>query len=659
MTPAERRMLNAEHRSIVVGTAGHIDHGKSALVRALTGTDPDRLKEEKARGITIDLGFAHTQIGDVDVAFVDVPGHERFVRNMLAGAGGIDAVLLVIAADESVMPQTREHFAICRLLQVKTGIVVLTKCDLVDADTLELARLEARELVKESPLADAATVAVSAKTGEGLDALRAELARIAERTEWRAADGPPRLPIDRVFSMRGFGTVVTGTLTRGTLNEDEDLVVLPSDRRVKVRGIQVHGTVRTAAAAGRRVAVNLGGVDVDDLQRGDTLTSSGAFEVTRRFDAAIALLPDAKPLRHGARVRFHHGTSEVMGRVALAGFATDYAEHTENAMNYSVYSVAELTPGRRAYARVRLEGPAVLTRGDRFILRAYSPPVTIGGGVVLDPAPNRSPIRTRAAIERFRRLDADDESAVVALIESGAASGLSIASLSRRSGLTIDVARAVCDTLVSGGDVISVGDGLFSAPAVRSLEHRLLAAIAAHHKEQPMSEGLSREEARERVFAHAPPALFEHVVQQLTAAGKVNGRERLALAGQGVSLTAEEASARSALERIFREAGLSPPDVPGAASAAGIALPVADRVSKLLLRQKTLVKLDAVLFHADALERMKRDVQALKMQPGNAKLDVAAFKERYGVTRKYAIPLLEWLDRERVTRRIGDARVLL
>ena len=664
-------MANDGIRSIVVGTAGHIDHGKSALVRALTGTDPDRLKEEKARGITIDLGFAHARVDDVEVAFVDVPGHERFVRNMLAGAGGIDAVLLVIAADESVMPQTREHFAICRLLEVKTGVIVLTKSDLVDADMLAIARLEASELVKESGLADAPIVAVSAKTGAGLDVLRAELAGIADRVEQRASDGPPRLPIDRVFSMRGFGTVVTGTLTRGTLRHDDDLVVLPSERPVKVRGVQVHGTAQPSAAAGRRVAVNLAGVDVQDVQRGDTLTTAGAFEVTRRFDARIHLLPNAKPLRHGARVRFHHGTSELMGRVALAaaaiehseaGFSTEYADYADDATRnsaYSVYSVAELAPGRRAYGRLRLEAPAVLTRGDRFILRAYSPPITIGGGIVLDPAPMRSPIRTPAAIERFRRLDADDESGALVFIESAALLGIATDALARRAGLRPDALRVLRQQLVSSGRVLGVSDLLFSAPAARALEDRLLAAIAAHHKEQPMSEGLSREEARARVVVKASPALFEHVVQQLTAAGKVSGRDRLALAGHGVTLTDEEATTREVLERIYRDAGLSPPDVPTAASVAGVAVPLADRVSRLLLRQKTLVKLDSVLFHADALEQLKRDVQALKAQSASARLDVAAFKERYAVSRKYAIPLLEWLDRERVTRRVGHARVVL
>jgi selenocysteine-specific elongation factor len=556
-----------------------------------------------------------------------------------------------------VMPQTREHFAICRLLQVKAGIIVLTKSDLVDPETLELSRLEARELVKDSALADAPILPVSAKTGAGLDALRSAIARMAEGVDTRTSDGPPRLPVDRVFSMRGFGTVVTGTLTRGTLHHDEELVVLPSERRVKVRGVQVHGSAQTAAAAGRRVAVNVAGVEVQDVRRGDTLTAPGAFEVTRRFDVALELLPDAKPLRHGARVRFHHGTSELMGRVALAG-----ADHMDTATPdspHSVDSVAELAPGRRAYGRLRLEGPAVLTRGDRFILRAYSPPITIGGGVVLDPAPARSPIRTAAGVERFRRLNAAPRAAALLFIESSGASGISVDALTRRAGVTIETARTLQHDFTSSGDVVSVGDALFSAPVACALEERLLAAIAAHHKDQPMSDGLPREEARARVFVNAPSALFDHIVQQLTAAGKVSGRERLALAGQGVSLTAEEATARAALDKIFREAGLSPPDVPGAASTAGLALPVADRVSRLLLRQKALVKLDSVLFHAEALARLKHDVQGLKAQQQSAKLDVAAFKERYGVSRKYAIPLLEWLDRERVTRRVGEARVVL
>ena len=306
-------------KSIVVGTAGHIDHGKSALVRALTGTDPDRLKEEKARGITIDLGFAHQTIGETQFAFVDVPGHERFVKNMLAGAGGIDLVVLIVAADESVMPQTREHFDICRLLRVPAGLIALTKADLADAEMLELARMEVLELTAGSFLDGAPIVPVSAKTGEGLDAFRAALADVSRTVRGRAVEGITRLPIDRVFSMKGFGTVVTGTLVSGRITADAELAVAPGGGRVKVRGVQVHGEKRAEAIAGQRTAINLSGVEVHEIARGQALVTPGAFEETRLADAAVELLPGAKPLKHGARVRFHQGTAEIMGRVSLIG----------------------------------------------------------------------------------------------------------------------------------------------------------------------------------------------------------------------------------------------------------------------------------------------------------------------------------------------------
>jgi selenocysteine-specific elongation factor len=619
-------------RSVVAGTAGHIDHGKSALVLALTGTDPDRLKEEKARGITIDLGFAHAEIGGVNVAFVDVPGHERFVKNMLAGVGGIDVVLLVVAADESVMPQTREHFAICRLLDVRSGIVVVTKADLADSDALELVRADVRDLVAGSALADAPVIAVSSKTGQGLDELRAALVTAAAAVPEHTPGGAPRLPIDRVFSMRGFGTVVTGTLTSGTLRVDDELVVLPGERRVKVRGLQVHGAATAAAGAGRRVAVNLGGVDVADVSRGQTLTRDGALEITRRFDAVIEMLPDAPPLRHGQRIRFHHGTSELLGRVALSMDA--------------------------AFARVRLERPAVLARSDRFVLRQYSPAITIGGGMVLDPSPARTPIRTAAGTARFRRLSGSSEDAAMVFVEERRGAGVSLAALASRAGLSSAAAAALAQALAAAGMVLIVGEDLFDARLVRALEQQLIDAVTEHHRVNPLAEGLPREEARARIFARASPALFDRLVQRLIDGGRFSGRDRLALAGRGVSMTPEEARAQDALVRVYRDAGLAPPDLGAAAQGAGVPLPVADRVSKLLIRQKTLLRLDTLLFHADALERLKREVAALKAQPG-ARLDVAGFKERYGISRKYAIPLLEWLDRERVTRRVGDARVIL
>jgi len=637
-------------KSVIVGTAGHIDHGKSALVRALTGTDPDRLKEEQARGITIDLGFAHLETDGVNLAFVDVPGHERFVKNMLAGAGGIDLVILVIAADESVMPQTREHFQICRLLQIPAGVIVLSKADLVDSESLEIARLEARELTAGSFLADAPIVTVSAKRGVGLDELRNILREMAEVSRPRDLDGAARLPIDRVFSMKGFGTVVTGTLVSGAIGQDDVLRVLPRDLEVKVRGLQVHGQRRGRAEAGQRVAVNLGGVEVADIARGDSLCAPGAFEPTRRLDAVLDVIPGAVALRHGARVRFHQGTTELLGRVAVGAPRTDAA------------LVSEVPAGGSAYVRMRLEAPAVLTRGDRFIVRAYSPPVTIGGGTVLDPHPPRGAIRTPAALARFRRLDGaaggdrDADSAVLSFVDERGAAGLPRSALHTRAGLSRAGAARVVERLTSAGRAVVAGDLLLPPAIVRALSERLVEALEAHHEAQPLSEGMAREEARERIFGRAGPAVFEHVIAELVAGQRIAATDRLALASHRVTLSPEETRAHEAIERLFREAGLAPPDEAAIAAAAAVPAPVVDRVSKLLIRQKRLVKLDTLLFHADVLARLKEDVRAMK---GQSTVDVPAFKERYGVTRKYAIPLLEYLDRERITRRVGNSRVVL
>jgi len=629
-------------RSIVIGTAGHIDHGKSALVRALTGTDPDRLKEERERGITIDLGFAHLESGGVNLAFVDVPGHERFVKNMLAGAGGIDLVMLVVAADESVMPQTREHFQICRLLQVPTGVIVLTKTDLADAETVELAALEVRELVQGSFLARAPVVATSARTGDGLEQLRAALVSLAAAVPARRSEGATRLPIDRVFSMKGFGTVVTGTLVSGRIQEEQELVAWPRHHDIKVRGLQVHGRRAPFADAGRRVAVNIGGAELSDLGRGDTLCDRGAFEPTRRIDTVLELLSDAHPLRPGARVRFHYGTSELLGRVAVGG--------------------RRRGPGDAVYARIRLESAAVVTRGDRFILRAYSPVATIGGGVVLDPQPPRGAIRSVAGISRFSRLDpesGDPDRALAAFVEERGAAGLQRRALISRAGLSAPSADQAVERLVSAGSATVVGELLVSPRILSELSERLIAELRAHHTAHPLSEGMPREEARERIFRRAAPALFEAVVQHLVSARRLVARDWLALVGHHVSLSPEESRAQDALERLYRDAKLTPPDLASAAATAGATPAVVERVVTLLLRNRTLVKVETLLFDAAALDELKADVQGLKQPGGTARVDVASFKERYGITRKYAIPLLEYLDRERVTRRVGDSRIVL
>jgi selenocysteine-specific elongation factor len=627
-------------RHVIVGTAGHIDHGKSSLVLALTGTDPDRLKEEKARGITIELGFAHTAEQGFTFSFVDVPGHERFVKNMLAGVGGMDLVMLVVAADESVMPQTREHFEICRLLRVPAGLVAVTKSDLVDAETLELVLLEVRELVATSFLENAPIVAVSARTGRGLHDLRQTLTTLARDATHRPAEGAVRLPIDRVFSMRGFGTVVTGTLVSGSVRLDDELVLLPSARAVKIRGVQVHGEKREEAIAGQRAAVNLGGVEVSDVSRGDTLAAPGSLTLTRRTDAAIELLPSARPLRHGARVRFHQGTSELLGRIAISG-------------------EREIEPGASAFVRIRLESPAVLTRGDRFILRAYSPPTTIAGGWVLDPSPPRTGVRTVTGRARFARLDQQGDEPIVALVDECGIVGFAVSALGSRAGVSAERVEETAARLVQNKRAFRAGGILIAPACVASLKQTLLAALADHHKAQPLIEGMPREEARERFFGRAPQAVFDLVLAELVSTRQIVARDRLALATHKLALTDEEAAARDALERTYRDSGLKPPDRPNLAVQIGIRPDVAERITNFLVRQRVLIRIDDLVFHESALRQLKEDVRAIRQVGTATTIDVAAFKDRFGITRKFAIPLLEYLDRERVTRRVGETRLIL
>ena len=636
--------------SAVIGTAGHIDHGKSALVRALTGTDPDRLKEEQERGITIDLGFAHLTSGGTNLAFVDVPGHERFVKNMLAGVGGVDLVLLVVAADESVMPQTREHFDICRLLGVTTGVIALTKIDVADPEMQDLAALEVRELTAGSFLADAPLVKVSAKTGEGLEELLAAIVTVSSKLPHRDVNRPARLPIDRIFTVRGFGTVVTGTLVTGRMAVDDALVLQPADVAVRVRGLHVHGQVRSTTQAGERVAVNVGGVAVADISRGDTLCAPAAGEVTRRADVALDLLPGAPLLRHGARVRFHQGTTEVMGRVAVAGLRSNADQDRRG----------EVRPGESAYARIRLELPVLLTRGDRFILRGYSPVATVGGGVVLDPLPPRGAMRTTAGRRRFEGLDSHNGAAgvVQALIDERGAAGVPRDALVSRLGLTRSDAAAVGEGLVAAGTATVVGSSLLQSSAIDVLADALVAAVGRHHEAHPHDEGLAREEARERVFGHAAAGVFDRVLERLAQARVLDVRDTLSVSNRRVTVSAEDAAAMAAIEQVFRDARLAPPDVATATAQSGVSGDVAARALLQLVRKKRLVRLDALHFHAEVLEELKREMRGLR-ESGATGVDVATFKERYDLSRKYAIPLLEYLDRERVTRRVGAGRVLV
>jgi selenocysteine-specific elongation factor len=644
--------------SVVIGTAGHIDHGKSALVKALTGTDPDRLKEEQERGITIDLGFAHLETPGVTLAFVDVPGHERFVRTMLAGAGGIDAVLLVIAADESVMPQTREHFDICRLLGIERGVIAITKSDLVDRDTAELVSLEVRELVAGSFLAEAPVIAVSARTRDGLPALTSALTAIAGAVPRLGREGVVRMPIDRAFTVKGFGSVVTGTLVSGRVAEGDELVVLPEERRVRVRGVQVHGRQAGHAAAPSRVALNLGSIELAHLMRGVTLATPDSLAVTRRIDLHLELLKSARPLRHGARVRLHHGTSEVLGRVSICATRRDPEDVWKRA-DAGELGVA-VPPGGEAFARVRLERPAVLTRNDRIVLRAYSPPITIGGGGVLDPDPPGAGIRRVDALDRFLALK-DPARWISVWLREAAGRGLDVGTLVRRGGLGPGAAKTALDELIAAGQA-SVRDRVFDRSVAASVEHGIQQTLTRFHAEQPLEAGMPREALRDRVASRAAPELFDAVLAGLEARGVVRGTDRVSSSAHRPSFSPEDERLRDAVLNALRAGGLKPPDIAEVAAKASAPLAEVQTLVQRLVREKKLIKLDTLVMHPEALATLKQEVRALAgagSRKSTVTVDVATFKERYGLSRKYAIPLLEWLDRERVTRREGERRVVI
>jgi selenocysteine-specific elongation factor len=633
-------------KAVIVGTAGHIDHGKSALVRALTGTDPDRLEEEKRRGITIDIGFANLDLTSpsgepIRIGFVDVPGHERFVRNMLAGVGGIDLVLLIVAADEGVKPQTREHFDICRMLALQRGITVLTKSDLVDADTLDVVKMEVAEFVKGSFLdpANSPIVAVSSKSGAGLDHLRSELARAAAEIPAKDSSAVFRLPIDRVFTMKGFGTVVTGTLISGTVHKEQELEVHPTGRRLRIRGVQVHGTAAEQAIAGQRTALNLAGVETTDLARGMMLTPPDLFQPTKGVSVKLDLLRSAKPLRDRARVHFHVFTAETVAEVALLGAKV-------------------LQPGQSGLARLKLDNPLLLLPGDRFIMRQFSPVITIGGGQVLDAA--QEPRRTKAA-ERLAFLQSlmvsGTEKSLLPRVERRGNDGLSIAGAVAETGFPAARIERLAGELVKARELVRFEDVLITPGRVASLAGSMLAEVEKFHKANPLVAGIGREQLREMLGLREQ--IFRGVLDSLVKAKRLEVKGELVhLAGKGVVLRDEEAEAKAQIEQAFAKAGLKVPLLKDVLASLPVDKVRAQKIVTLLLRERVLVKLaDELVFHRDALEGLRRQIAAQKTK--TPKLNVANFKDLFGITRKHAIPLLEYLDRERVTRRVGDERVIL
>jgi selenocysteine-specific elongation factor len=633
-------------KSVIVGTAGHIDHGKTSLVKALTGIDADRLEEEKRRGITIDIGFAHFELpapngSKIRVGFVDVPGHERFVRNMLAGVGGIDLVLLVIAADEGIKPQTREHFDICRLLAIRRGITVLTKSDAVDAETLEVVRLEVEDYVHGSFLDTALDppqspiIAVSSLTGAGLDELKSALARVASEVTAKDSAALTRLPIDRVFTMKGFGTVVTGTLVAGTIRKEEELEVFPGGKRVRIRGVQVHGASTEAALAGQRTALNLAGVSTDDLARGITLANADTFRSTSRVDALLSLLPSAKPLRDGARVHFHAYTMETIAEVRL-------------------YGTKQLKPGDEAYAQLRFAEPTLLLPADRFIVRQFSPVITIGGGLVLDASPAARRQRVENALAFLKTIrEGPPERILAARVARRGANGLQLNDVIGEMNIRWEEVTK----LAGKAGVVQCDQLLLSPDAFAKAKADTLQALKKFHDANPLVAGMSKEELRDRVSLISE--VFHGVLGKLTEERKleVTG-EVVHLQGRGVVMKDEEAESKKIIEQAFASAGLKVPSLKEVLAGLKVDKTRAQKIVTLLLRDKVLTKIsEELVFHQSALADLRQKIAALKTT--TPKIDVARFKDMTGVTRKYAIPLLEYLDRERVTRRVGDERVIL
>jgi selenocysteine-specific elongation factor len=633
---------------VIVGTAGHIDHGKTALVKALTGVDADRLPEEKKRGITIDLGFAEMQSDDVAIGFVDVPGHERFVKNMLAGASGIDLVMLVVAADEGVMPQTREHFDICRLLHIKSGLIALTKKDLVDDETLELARLDVEELVRGSFLDGASIFSVSSTTGVGLPEIKSGLIAAAKRIRREEDNKEARLPIDRSFSVKGFGTVVTGTLASGEIATDDELETVPFGRKIRVRGVQTHGKTVASAHAGQRTAVNLGGIAHDEIDRGMVLVRAGSVSETQVFDGEVEVLADAaRGLRSRQRVRLHIGTAEILARVTVL--------NEENLIE----------PGTRGLAQFRLESPVAATHSDRFIIRSYSPQHTIAGGRVLDPFAHRHRRKDLATVTATLNELREDEGNNLfdIFVRISGDRGLHISDVRSRTGLVETRLRSLAADAVRDGKLVDAGGVFISKGNYDRLTTAAIESIERHHRSDNLSRGMQRETLREQIFNGTPAEIFRSVLGSLEKVGKiVVESDVVKLATHETKLAPAEESAREQLRKLYFESGLEMPKLEEALQRASAAARIDQKstrkVFQLFVNSGELVAVTGEFyFPSKVLDELR---SKLRNQADNdPTIDVAKFKDIAGVSRKYAIPLLEYFDRTHVTRRVGDKRQIL
>ncbi len=630
-------------KHVIIGTAGHVDHGKTTLIKALTGIDTDRLKEEQARGMTIDLGFASLVLADGTVAgIVDVPGHERFLKNMLAGAAGVDVVLMVVAADEGVMPQTVEHLDILTLLDVKHGVIALTKCDVVEPDWLRMVEEDVRTRLAGTFLAAAPIVRLDSVRGTGVAELKRALLSAASRAEPKNARAPFRLPIDRVFTRPGFGTVVTGTLVAGTLRVGDSVEVQPQGIAGRVRGLHCYGKAEQQAEAGMRAAANLAGIEREVLDRGAVLAAPGVLRPTVLFDAVLRLLPAAeRDLRHRQRVRLHIGTAEVIGRL-------------------HVLEGERVPPGGRAYVQFRSEAPVACARGDRFVVRTYSPMATIGGGIVLDPSAARHRPGDAAVLERLAARERGTPEDLVEAWLCSAPFGAAQADGVAATGLDEGAFREGLSALVDRGDALVLGGGrAVYRPVLAALSERARGALAAYHETSPLKPGMPKEELRAALGRGCEAREFAALLRRWENEGLLVVEANVVrLAEFVVQLNPRQQALYDRVCTAIREAGFQPPSLVDLATQVRAPQEAVSAMLRVGLDRGELVRVsEAIVFHRDTIEETKRLVGEYVAQHGE--LPTAAFRDLTGSSRKYAVPMLEYLDDIRFTRRQGDARVLV
>ena len=629
-------------RRVILGTAGHIDHGKTALIKALTGIDTDRLREEKARGISIDLGFAHLDLpGGLKLGIVDVPGHEKFIKNMLAGVGGMDLVLFVVASDEGIMPQTREHFDIISLLGVGQAVFALTKSDLVDAEMVDIVREEVEDLLKETRFEGAAIIPTSTKTGEGVEAVRAAIERTVAGIEESTIGEAVRLPIDRVFTMTGRGTVVTGTLWSGRIEKEDHLEIMPGARPVRVRSIEVHGQHVDSACAGQRTALGLHGVDKHDVERGDCVVSKGDFAAVSVLDGEVYLLPTSpRALKHKTRIRFHLGASEVMGRVFLIGRET-------------------LPPGERCFTQVRLEDRIVAGFGDLFVIRTYSPMRTIGGGRVLDPAPSRRKRRDKGISDWLKLLAAGSFKQVVEGHVRSSRPGTRLDALRLRLNRGPREIQSVISELSEDSKIFEPSAGFYvHTEVLAELERRVESILESYQAKHRLTWGMPKEELRERLGS-VDMAFLSWVLGRLETGGRVFSKKGSVRAGSGeVELSPEEAKARSLVVGLLKAKLFQPPSERDLETKSGVASETVRKVITLLIGDGEIQRLEpGLVMHASAIDEARTRVTEYLREHGEA--TASDLKAVLGTSRKFAVPLLEHLDRLGVTRRQADKRTLI